>query len=398
MLNSAELQATRARSDLLLGQLRYNSLQNLLISAVFAGYFSQVSDDSWLWSWWAAFVAVVLIRTAVLTWLETRDFDFRHRGAAIYVCIGVTAAAWGVAPLACGTATTDMATIVAISWVMVVVIGGANAFHDDYIATAALALPASLPAVVALLATREKAAYAVVCAIMLLYAHLAVSCIRARRARSIEERLKAENQKLLQEYQVQAEKAAQELDRRLRIERELRAAHHRAERLSSIDSLTGIANRRHFDAALEAELSRAMRLEKPLAVILLDIDCFKQFNDRYGHNAGDDCLAEIGQLLARYARRSGDLAARYGGEEFVLLLPNSNLEAAGEIAEEVRLAIIEQAIAHDVSPVAPVVTASFGIAAIVPGPDDSPRKLIETADKALYEAKDAGRNRVVLTR
>lgn len=397
MLNPAELQAIRARSDLLLGQLRYNSLQNLLVSAAFAGYFSQVSDESWLWTWWAAFVAVVLIRTAVLTWLETREFDLRHRGVVIYACIGVTAVAWGVAPLACGTAAADMSTIVAISWVMVVVIGGANAFHDDYIATAALALPASLPSIVALLTTRENAAYAVVCAIMLLYAHLAVSCIRARRARSIEERLKAENQKLLQEYQEQAEKAAEELDRRLRIERELRAAHHRAERLSAIDSLTGIANRRHFDAALEAEMSRAMRLEKPLAVILLDIDCFKQFNDRYGHNAGDDCLAEIGQLLARYARRSGDLAARYGGEEFVLLLPNSNLEAAREIAEEVRLAIIEQAIAHDASPVAPVVTASFGVAAIVPGPDASPRKLIETADKALYEAKNAGRNRVVLT-
>ncbi len=397
MLSPAELQAIRARSDLLLGQLRYNSLQNMLVSAVFAGFFSQISEQSWLWTWWVVFVAVVLVRTVVLTWLETREPDLRHRGLLIYACIGVTASVWGVAPLACGTAAADMSTIVAISWVMVVVIGGANAFHDDYIATAVLALPASLPSVIALLASGQNAAYAVVCAIILLYAHLAVSCIRARRARMIEDRLKAENEKLLQEYQTQAEKAAEELDRRLRIERELRAAHHRAERLSSIDSLTGIANRRHFDAALEAELSRAMRLEKPLAMILLDIDCFKQFNDRYGHNAGDDCLAEIGQLLARYARRSGDLAARYGGEEFVLLLPNSHLEAAREIAEEVRLAIIEQAIAHDASPVAPVVTASFGVAAIVPGAQDSPRKIIETADKALYEAKNSGRNRVVLT-
>jgi len=397
MLSPAELQAIRARSDLLLAQLRYNSLQNLLISAVFAAFFSQVSAESWLWTWWIAFVAIALARTAVLVWLETRDFDSRRRSFVIYACIAATAVAWGMAPLACGTAPADMATIVAISWVMVVVIGGANAFHDDYIATATLALPATVPSLIALLASGQNTAYAVVCAVMLFYAHLAVSCIRARRARLIEERLKAENQKLLLEYQEQVDKAARELDRRLRIERELRAAHHRAERLSSIDSLTGIANRRHFDAALEAELSRAMRLEKPLAVILLDIDCFKQFNDRYGHNAGDDCLAEIGQLLTRYARRSGDLAARYGGEEFVVLLPNSYLEAAREIAEEIRLAIIEQAIAHDASPVAPVVTASFGVATVVPGPEDSPRKLIEAADKALYEAKHAGRNRVALT-
>ena len=397
MLSPAEVQAIRARSDLLLSQLRYNSLQNLLISAVFAAFFSKISDDSWLWAWWAAFVGIAVVRTAVLIWLETREFDPRRRDLVIYGCIGVTAVAWGMAPLACGTAAADMSTIVAISWVMVVVIGGSNAFHDDYIATAALALPASVPSIIALLASGQNSAYAVVSAIMLVYAHLVVSCIRARRARSIEERLKAENEKLLLEYQEQAEMAARELERRLRIERELRAAHHRAERLSAIDSLTGIANRRHFDAAVEAEMSRAMRLEKPISVILLDIDCFKEFNDRYGHNAGDDCLAEIGQLLTRYARRSGDLAARYGGEEFVLLLPNSSLEAAREIAEEVRLAIIAQAIAHNASPIAPVVTASFGVAAIIPGPQDSPRKLIEAADKALYEAKDAGRNRVVLT-
>ena len=328
---------------MLLGQLRYNSLQDLLVSALFAGFFSQISDESWLWTWWAAFVAIALVRTAVLMRLESGEFDARRRTFVIYACIGTTAVAWGMAPLACGTAAADMSTIVAISWVMVVVIGGANAFHDDYIATAALALPASLPSVVALLASGQNTAYAVVCAILLVYAHLTVGCIRARRARSIEERLKAENEKLLREYQEQVEKAARELDRRLRIERELRAAHHRAERLSAIDSLTGIANRRHFDTTVEAELSRAMRLEKPISVILLDIDCFKQFNDRYGHNAGDDCLAEIGQLLTRYARRSGDLAARYGGEEFVLLLPNSSLEAAREIAEEVRLAVIEQA-------------------------------------------------------
>jgi len=397
-LSQAEANAARARSDLLLSQLRYNSVQNLLVSGLFAAFFSQTSEQSWLWAWWAAFVAIAVIRTMILLWLETAaEFNRRRRAGVIYACIGVTALAWGMAPLACGTGFEEMTTIVAVSWVMVVIIGGANAFQDDHIATAALALPASIPSLIALFATGENPAYAVTVAIGLVYAHLTVGCIRGRRAREIEDGLKVENANLLRQYEEQAQLAAKELDRRLRIERELRAAHHRAERLSAIDALTGIANRRHFDENLEAELSRALRLAQPVSVILMDVDCFKQFNDAFGHNAGDDCLAEIGQLLARFARRSGDLAARYGGEEFVLLLPNSTREAARAIAEEMRCAIIDQAIAHESSAVAPVVTASFGVATIVPKATDTPRGLIEAADKALYSAKHSGRNQVVTT-
>ena len=229
---------------------------------------------------------------------------------------------------------------------------------------------------------------------MLVYAHLAVGCTRARRAREIEEGLKRENAKLIEEYQEQAKLASAELERRLQIERELRAARLRAERLSTIDVLTGIANRRKFDDALNEEMGRAFRAQKPISVILIDVDRFKQFNDAYGHAAGDDCLAEVGEILGPFARRSGDLAARYGGEEFVLLLPDSDREAAAHIAEEIRAAIVARAIAHESSDVAPLVTASVGVATVIPTVGITPRSLIEAADKALYEAKRRGRNQV----
>jgi diguanylate cyclase (GGDEF)-like protein len=288
-----------------------------------------------------------------------------------------------------------MLFLLAVSWVLIVVIGGVSAFHADPFATAALALPATLPSLIALLSNNERASLVVVLGIALTYGHIIVSTIRARRARTIELALRDENAALLQKYESQARLASAELERRLHNERELRAARHRAEQLSSLDGLTGIANRRFFDEQLKIELARAFRGQNPLSVVLIDIDCFKQINDTLGHSAGDDCLATIGSVLERFACRGGDLAARYGGEEFVLLLPVSDLAAASRVAERVRQAIVDCNIAHPSSIVADHVTASFGVASITPSVDDTPRELFDAADKALYEAKRTGRNRVV---
>ena len=165
--------------------------------------------------------------------------------------------------------------------------------------------------------------------------------------------------------------------------------------LSSQDGLTGIANRRHFDDFLAKEWNRALRSRKPLSLILCDIDHFKAYNDCYGHQQGDKCLLRIAHTLDQYARRGGDLAARYGGEEFAIVLPETNLSNAAEIAEQIREAVENIAMPHAASQTSNVVTVSFGVATIIPNRNRQSRMLVALADKALYEAKQKGRNRIV---
>ena len=164
-------------------------------------------------------------------------------------------------------------------------------------------------------------------------------------------------------------------------------------KLSSMDGLTGIANRRTFDAVLEREWQRARRSGKPLSLIMIDIDFFKQFNDRFGHQQGDDCLQQVARVLTAMSRRAADIAARYGGEEFALMLPETELKQAMRLAEECRNRIIEQQITFKTE-ISDVVTISLGVGTLMPEQGMLPAVLIEIADKALYRAKDNGRNRV----
>ncbi|MDC8758896.1 diguanylate cyclase [Janthinobacterium fluminis] len=167
------------------------------------------------------------------------------------------------------------------------------------------------------------------------------------------------------------------------------------ETLALQDGLTGLANRRQFDATLEREWSRARRGGGTLAFIMLDVDCFKQYNDCYGHSAGDACLRALSQAIrAQLPGRPGDLAARYGGEELCILLPATALEGALAVAERVRLAVERLQIVHRGSP-AGFVTVSAGVAALAPyHGGGAPLQLVEAADAALYTAKLAGRNAV----
>jgi len=165
--------------------------------------------------------------------------------------------------------------------------------------------------------------------------------------------------------------------------------------LSTQDSLTGINNRRRFDEALYDEWYRASRLSNPLSLIMCDIDKFKEYNDAYGHLEGDKCLTRIAHLIEDSARRASDMAARFGGEEFTIILPDTGYEQAKEIAEQVRMAIVDLALPHNTSSVANIITASFGVCTTAPNKDTSPKTLIECADKAMYLAKKQGRNKVV---
>jgi diguanylate cyclase (GGDEF)-like protein len=170
----------------------------------------------------------------------------------------------------------------------------------------------------------------------------------------------------------------------------LEQANARLETLSLEDDLTGIANRRSFERALTDEWNRARRREQPLALVLLDLDYFKDLNDRRGHPAGDDCLRRIGAFLAETIRRSGEVVARYGGEEFAILLPGVDSEAAVHVAESLRDGIEKLAIPYGNG--GGRMTASCGVASLVPGADLSAESLVAGADRALYAAKHSGRN------
>lgn len=177
--------------------------------------------------------------------------------------------------------------------------------------------------------------------------------------------------------------------------RELEEANAKLQRLSNTDGLTGIANRRSFDRILQQEWQRAQRSASPLALIMLDVDYFKLFNDRYGHLAGDDCLHALAQALRHELRRSGELVARYGGEEFVVLMPEGDLHAAEEAARRIQDAVRALAIPHADEPTG-IVSFSLGVASLRPEIGQLPADLLRLADTALYRAKSLGRNRIEL--
>lgn len=189
-------------------------------------------------------------------------------------------------------------------------------------------------------------------------------------------------------------KLKNEMDKRKNIAQKLEEANRKLKLLSSLDDLTGIANRRIFDEMLGKEWRRSLRDGKFLSLILLDIDYFKLYNDNYGHQAGDDCLKQVAKVLRDMVRRPGDLAARYGGEEFVIILSDTDSENAVKYADKIRAAVESLTLSHEYSNVSNYVTCSIGVATMIPGSNLLDKDLIEAADKALYQAKHEGRNRI----
>ena len=174
----------------------------------------------------------------------------------------------------------------------------------------------------------------------------------------------------------------------------LAEANRTLQKLSSLDGLTGIANRRSFDETLTKEWSRAMRSEKSIGLIMIDIDFFKLYNDHYGHQGGDDCLKKVATGLESAIHRETDFLARYGGEEFSAVLPDTDIKGTFKVAEEMRLAISNLRLEHAKSKVSDIVSISSGVSAVIPLQGMNQEIVITAADQALYKAKEDGRDRV----
>lgn len=174
----------------------------------------------------------------------------------------------------------------------------------------------------------------------------------------------------------------------------LKTRNQQLQQLANYDGLTGLANRRYFDNYLQQQWERLSRQQAPISLIISDVDYFKNYNDTYGHQLGDECLKRIANIFKAAIKRSTDLVARYGGEEFIVFLPNTNLEAAIYLAQQIRLEVESLDILHINSDVSHRVTVSLGVAALIPQLNNSPQTLFAAADKMLYKAKSAGRNTV----
>ena len=185
-----------------------------------------------------------------------------------------------------------------------------------------------------------------------------------------------------------------DISERKKTEEKLLVLQQELEALSFKDGLTGIANRRQFDASLEREWAQASRDHTPLSLLMLDVDLFKQYNDLYGHLQGDTCLVTIAQALGQAAVRPRDVVARFGGEEFVILLPETDAQGAREVAERCQRLIAQQALEHKLSPHGQRVTLSIGVGTAIPDAAAQHSALLQAVDRQLYAAKQQGRNRI----
>ncbi|MCM0590985.1 MAG: PleD family two-component system response regulator [Gloeotrichia echinulata IR180] len=178
--------------------------------------------------------------------------------------------------------------------------------------------------------------------------------------------------------------------------KQLEAANQALQHLANVDGLTGLANRRRFDDYLNTQWINLAQEELPLSLMLCDIDFFKFYNDKYGHPAGDVCLQQVGGVLNQNAQKTQDLVARYGGEEFAVIMPNTHAAGAVHVAKGMQAGVRDLQIVHHGSAVSQYVTLSMGVATIIPTWESSPSDLIVAADKALYQAKADGRDRIIL--
>ncbi len=372
----------------------------LAISALcFTGLLAGVVPRAQLTGWLIAMLALIGARILLTLSFQAPDSDLtrwlryqRWVMAAIGLLYGLTA--WWV-PL------PSQAWLLAVVnlWLGGLAVGGLMGQGIVPGLGLAFALPALAPMMIRLFLTGDPTLTALGIGNLMFYLYVCSIVIRAQNFTLSEIRHRARYETLAASLEVQRQRSdtlvaglTQEIARRKRIQVALKVARDNARRQSERDHLTDLANQRTLERVLRREWLRAQQQQKPLSLVLCDIDRFRAYNERYGHHAGDLCLARVARLLVALTAREDALVARFGGEEFALLLPDTGEYVAQEIAEAIRSTIYEQTILHGASDAERVVTASCGVATILPEPTQRPTALVEAAALALKRAKAAGRN------
>jgi len=392
------------QTQILFENTRFSALPALAAGLVFASLFLKTVPAAPILSWLGAYLVAIVAREGIQFGYARATPGRHHRFLTLTRLWALfVGGIWAAGVIVVADAASPELRLFAAFWVAGVTGAGCFAFSIDLSTALAYFFPGAAASVWMLARSGGESAAFFALGVTMYFTYTLYLAIRSHRAMLREISLRIHNLTLMESVRNERDRAEQlndeiqaEVERRAEAERALREAYERAERLSASDPLTGIANRREFDRVLEREFARARRDRQPLSLVIVDIDYFKPFNDYYGHPAGDRCLQRVAAILDGHARRGGDLAARYGGEEFVLLLPGTNEPDALDIAERLRCAVAGAGLEHKASPLAPTLTASLGIATLVPTGEQRPAMLVAAADLALYRAKDEGRNRVAV--
>jgi diguanylate cyclase (GGDEF)-like protein len=353
-------------------------LLGIVTAIVSVVMFWNVADHTVLGLWFSVHLIITLLRLAAAFKFNQREFNKLHPskrwGQGYVFGAFVSGLVWG-----------SLSLVYDPSWpapyqVMLIVIytgitAGAFNTHSSYFAAfPAFYLPPVMCLTYTLLGQKEEG-FAELTSLFMIYTVLMyVSALKYhnRLAHSLE--IRFDNERLAEQ---------------------LAGTNRQLAQLADLDDLTGMDNRRSMDRHLSKEWSRAYRTSKPLSLLIVDVDFFKQYNDNYGHDAGDECLTRVAKVLRDHAKRSSDMAARFGGEEFAVILPETGKDDASRIAEAIRTDLEKLKIPHASSKISEFVTISIGTATIIPKEAEYSDQLRLAADKALYQAKNLGRNRVI---
>ena len=353
-------------------------LGGIAATLLFAYVYWEQVPQSLLLAWMSAVFATLGIRSIIyFLFLNRRQLLPIHTwGLIANIATFIMGLGWGVAWLMFIPQVELLYAVMSTVWILGMAAAAVVAYSAQWIAMLAFFLPVTIPGLISLFLYGDETTTALGLGVLLAVIVFlrSMRLINRYMLHAIESKLDLES----------------EIQERKKIERELLEQ-------SLKDRLTGLSNRRHFDEVLDQELRRAERLDYPLTLILLDLDYFKDYNDNYGHLAGDACLREFATVLQEAVKRPGDVAARYGGEEFALILPNTTVANAKLVAERVQQRVSELKIEHRGSkiPGIDIVTCSAGIYTTRPGSHETEATIIQQADEALYAAKSEGRNRVV---
>lgn len=355
-------------------------VSNPLAAILLTSIFYKVVDDGVLFVWLACVILLSLTRIYpyIIFLKQAHDEDsIRYWGKVFLFTSFLQGSLWGIGWLFLIPTGNPLHVVVIGTWIIGLSASAVGAYSGYIKALLAFFIPVMLPGIAQLLIIGEGYGTAVGLGIILYSAVVIRSVVPV-------------NKSMLNAIRLNFE-LEEEINKRKKTENKLRE-------LSIKDGLTGIFNRRHFDQVLETDLRSALRISKPISLILIDIDYFKAYNDRYGHLDGDICLQKVAKAVKESANRPNDLAFRYGGEEFAVILPSTDLDGAIVMAKTIQKNVQKLNIPHEESTIDNIhlVTVSSGVATLIPESGTTPSDIIQQADDALYQAKSDGRNRVVI--